>query len=182
MSITPNWVHKTHQVPTIEEHLCAQLQVTLNYSKKNAFSIQEHICLNTLLFPVLLSYAFLRRNLLPIGEAEAVLWKEMCMHFFLFLFFSNADRMEKRNASFLLHSLSHSQLELKEHGLISGALYKGLMNCVVDISLPATEKMPPSYFTQVNRQPWNSSIFQLLLVKFLNSSPLAHSTSNSPKF
>lgn len=87
MSITPNWVHKTHQVPTIEEHLCAQLQVTLNYSKKNAFSIQEHICLNTLLFPVLLSYAFLRRNLLPIGEAGAVLWKEMCMHFFLFLFF-----------------------------------------------------------------------------------------------
>lgn len=65
--------------------------------------------------------------------------------------------MEKRNAGFL-HCIPLSWLELKEHGLIFSALYKGLMICDVDICL----QLDRCHQLIAHRQ-LDSSIFQLLL-------------------
>lgn len=59
-------------------------------------------------------------------------------------------------------TLSLYWLEVKEHGLILSALHEALMICDVDVCLPATGQMTPS-FMQTTRQPRNNSIFQLLL-------------------
>lgn len=74
--------------------------------------------------------------------------------------------MEKRNAGFL-HCIPLSWLELKEHGLIFSALYKGLMICDVDICLQLDR------CHQLIAQTTRQQHFSIATIFLKNSLPLA---------
>lgn len=182
MPITPNWVHRTHQVPTIKEHLCAQLQVMLNLKKKCIFHTRTHLSQHTSLSSTSQLH-FPKKKFAPNwwGWSSAL---ERDVYAFFSLFFS-LIQIEWRREMQVFFSIPSStpSLNWKSTGWFP----------VLCIRVWWTV-MWPSICLQLNRchhlilHRWRidshvtAAFFQLLLVKFLNSSLLAHPTSNSPKF